>query len=136
MIHWSSMSSGVLPKYVEAMPLLRLMSGSNQDRDIEEGMLASIVTNISEDGLIYDRATETLKSYIRRGHWLVALLGYWKKKKRKSGAQLSALGMMNVLSPTGGGIFNHVATAIIIVRRSKLRWLPSRICCISIASTS
>ena len=39
------------------MPLLRLMSGSNQDRDIEEGMMASIVTNISEDGLIYDRAT-------------------------------------------------------------------------------
>jgi len=57
MIHWSSMPSGVLPKYVEAMPLLRLMSGSNQDRDIEEGMLGSIVTNISDDGLIYDRAT-------------------------------------------------------------------------------
>ena len=57
MIHWSSMPSGVLPKYVEAMPLLRLMSGSSQDRDIEEGMLASVATNISEDGLIYDRAT-------------------------------------------------------------------------------
>jgi len=57
MIHWSSMISGVLPKYVEAMPLLRLMSGSDQDRDIEKGMLDSIVTNISEDGLIYDRAT-------------------------------------------------------------------------------
>ncbi|MBC8232517.1 hypothetical protein H8E77_23465 [bacterium] len=57
MIHFSSMPSGALPNYVEAMPLLRLMSGSNQNRDIEEGMLASIVTNISDDGLIYDRAT-------------------------------------------------------------------------------
>ena len=56
MIHWSSMPSGVLPKYVESMPLLRLMSGSDQDRDIEQGMLDSIVANISEDGLIYDRA--------------------------------------------------------------------------------
>ena len=57
MIHWSSMVSGVFPKYVEAMPLLRLMSGSDQDRDIEKGMLASIVANMGEDGLIYDRAT-------------------------------------------------------------------------------
>ena len=57
MIHWSTMVSGVLPKYVEAMPLLRLMSGSDQDRSLEEGMLASIVANMLEDGLIYDRAT-------------------------------------------------------------------------------
>ena len=56
MIHYSATVSGVLPKYVEAMPLLRFMSGSDQDRDLEEGMLASIVANSSEDGMIYDRA--------------------------------------------------------------------------------
>ncbi len=30
MLHWSSMVSGVMPKYVEALPLLRLMSGSRE----------------------------------------------------------------------------------------------------------
>ena len=57
MIHWGSQYSGVLPKYVEAMPLLRLMSGSDDHSDLEEGMLAAVVENISGDGLIYDLAT-------------------------------------------------------------------------------
>jgi hypothetical protein len=57
MIHFGSQVSGVLPKYVEALPLLRLMTGSKQDQDLEDAMLASILENISEDGLIYDRAT-------------------------------------------------------------------------------
>jgi len=57
MIHWSSMVSGVLPKYLEALPLLRLMSGSGRDRDIEKGLLDSVIANVSDDGLIYDRAT-------------------------------------------------------------------------------
>ena len=56
MIHWSSMVSGVLPKYLEAVPMLRLMSGSDQGRDIEKGILDSVIANVSEDGLIYDRA--------------------------------------------------------------------------------
>jgi hypothetical protein len=29
MLHWSSMVSGVMPKYLEALPLLRQMSGSD-----------------------------------------------------------------------------------------------------------
>jgi hypothetical protein len=57
MIHWSSMPSGVLPKYVEALPLLRQMSGSDHMADWEKGMLASVVANCSDDGMIYDRAT-------------------------------------------------------------------------------
>ncbi len=33
MLYWSSMVSGVMPKYIEALPLLRQMLGSDQDRD-------------------------------------------------------------------------------------------------------
>lgn len=57
MIHFGSQVSGVLPKYVEAMPLLRAMTGSSQDNDIEKAMLDSVLHNTAEDGLIYDRAS-------------------------------------------------------------------------------
>jgi hypothetical protein len=56
MSHWSSMVSGVLPKYVEAMALLRCMTGSDAHRDVERGMLEAVERNIAEDGLIYDRS--------------------------------------------------------------------------------
>jgi hypothetical protein len=56
MLHWSSMVSGVQPKYVEALPMLRQMSGSKQHLDIEKGFLEAMTRNASEDGLIYDRA--------------------------------------------------------------------------------
>lgn len=55
MIHWSSLVSGVLPKYVEAMALLRNMTGSSEHKEIEEGMLQAVLRNVAEDGLIYDR---------------------------------------------------------------------------------
>jgi len=54
MLHWSSMYSGVLPKYLEAIPLLRLASGSEQGSEIERGMLDAVIQNTSHDGLIYD----------------------------------------------------------------------------------
>ena len=38
MLHWSSMVSGVMPKYIEALPLLRQMSGSEQDQDLQQGI--------------------------------------------------------------------------------------------------
>lgn len=57
MIHFGSQVSGVLPKYVEALPLLRLMSGSDRHSDLEKGMLDSVLSNIADDGLIYDRAS-------------------------------------------------------------------------------
>src|SRR5204862_3666278 len=47
MTHYSSQYSGVLPKYVEALPLLRLASGSAQGRDVEQRMLDAIVTNLA-----------------------------------------------------------------------------------------
>ena len=55
MVHWSSMVSGVLPKYAGAMALLRCMSGCDDQRDVEQGMLAAVLANSAEDGLIYDR---------------------------------------------------------------------------------
>lgn len=55
MVHWSSMVSGVLPKYLEAVALLRHMSGSRRMLDVEEGMVQAVLRNIAEDGLIYDR---------------------------------------------------------------------------------
>jgi len=54
MQHISSMMSGVLPKYFEALPLVRAMTGSTFGNDIEKGMLEAIYKNISHDGLIYD----------------------------------------------------------------------------------
>ena len=56
MLHWSSMVSGVMPKYVEALPMLRQMSGSRQDLDLEKGFMEAMTRNASQDGLIYDRA--------------------------------------------------------------------------------
>lgn len=55
MTHWSSMISGVLPKYVEALALLRCMSGSTEHRAEEEGLLQTVLKNIADDGLIYDQ---------------------------------------------------------------------------------
>src|SRR5690348_6458966 len=55
MVHWSSMVSGVLPKYVGALALLRCMSGCDDHRDIEASLINSVLGNIAEDGLIYDR---------------------------------------------------------------------------------
>ena len=59
MLHWSSMVSGVMPKYIEALPMLRVMSGSQQDRGIEQGFFDSVLRNMADDGLIYDRALDS-----------------------------------------------------------------------------
>ena len=56
MLHWSSMVSGVMPKYVEALPLLRLMSGSRERMDLQDGFMEAMLKNMAEDGLVYDRA--------------------------------------------------------------------------------
>jgi len=57
MVHWSTMVSGVLPKYLEALPLLRSMTGSALGAEIEAGIVHSILDNAAEDGLIYDRVS-------------------------------------------------------------------------------
>ena len=54
-VHWSSMVSGVMPKYLGTIALLRCMTGKEHMRGAEQGLIKSVLTNISEDGLIYDR---------------------------------------------------------------------------------
>jgi hypothetical protein len=56
MSHWSSMYSGVLPKYLEALALLRCMTGSTNLHNHEDAMLRAVLENIEQDGLIYDRS--------------------------------------------------------------------------------
>jgi hypothetical protein len=55
MAHWSSLVSGVFPKYLEALALLRCMTGSDYLREQERGLVDAILRNIDQDGLIYDR---------------------------------------------------------------------------------
>jgi hypothetical protein len=59
MLHWSTMVSGVMPKFVAALPMLRIMSGSDQSQDLEDGFMDSMLRNMEDDGLVYDRALES-----------------------------------------------------------------------------
>ena len=54
-LHWSSMPSGVQPKYLEALALMKCITGASEIQH-EAGFLKSILDNIEEDGLMYDRA--------------------------------------------------------------------------------
>jgi hypothetical protein len=58
MLHWSSMVSGVMPKYLEALPLLRLMSGSREGMELQDGLMGALLKNTADDGLVYDRTRE------------------------------------------------------------------------------
>ena len=55
MLHWSSMVSGVMPKYIEALPMLRQMSGSDEHQDLQDGFMNAMLKNMADDGLVYDR---------------------------------------------------------------------------------
>lgn len=57
MVHWSTMVSGVMPKYVESLPMLRQMSGSDANIQLENGFINAMLENASDDGLVYDRAS-------------------------------------------------------------------------------
>ncbi len=59
MTHWSSMISGVFPKYLEALALLRCMAGGDNLLKEERGLVDAILRNIEQDGLIYDRKSPT-----------------------------------------------------------------------------
>ena len=54
-LHWSTMPSGVQPKYLEALALMKCMTGVT-DIQHEEGFIKSFLDNVEEDGLLYDRA--------------------------------------------------------------------------------
>jgi len=55
MLHWSSMVSGGMPKYVEALPFLRLMSRSRAGADLQQAFMDAMLRNMADDGLVYDR---------------------------------------------------------------------------------
>ena len=55
MVHWSSMVSGVMPKYVEALPLLRSDDRQPRRRWNQDGFMEAMLKNMAEDGLVYDR---------------------------------------------------------------------------------
>ena len=57
MLHWSVMVSGVMPKFIESLPMLRQMSGSEQDMDIQNGFMDAMIRNMDEDGMVYDRSS-------------------------------------------------------------------------------
>jgi hypothetical protein len=86
MVHWSTMVSGVLPKYLEALPLLRRMTGSSTGADIEKGIVQSILDNTAEDGLIYDRVNP-------RRPWNVGI-GYGKKSWNEDYSNLGGDGRL------------------------------------------
>ena len=73
MLHWSTMVSGVMPKFIEALPMLRLMSGSDHMAGIEQGFLDTMMRNMDEDGLVYDRALDSrpwnVGVYYGRAEW-------------------------------------------------------------------
>jgi len=52
MVHISGMVSGVQPKYVEGLPLLRQMTGSTAQLDIEKGFLDAMLANCADDGMV------------------------------------------------------------------------------------
>jgi len=54
-LHWSTQPSGVQPKYLEAMALMKCMTGAT-DIQYEGEFIHSILDNCEYDGLIYDRA--------------------------------------------------------------------------------
>ena len=39
------------PKVIEALPMMRIASGSNQDLDVDREMLEAVMSNVGEDGL-------------------------------------------------------------------------------------
>jgi len=54
-LHWSTMISGVKPKYLEAFALLKCMTGT-PDTPEEKAFIRSFLDNIDEDGLLYDKS--------------------------------------------------------------------------------
>jgi len=56
------------PKFAESLPMMRVMSGSDKNLDIENGMIKSMVSNISEDGLYYAKAKKERPWHEGVGH--------------------------------------------------------------------
>jgi Beta-L-arabinofuranosidase, GH127 len=86
LLHWSSLYSGVLPKYLEALPLLRVASGNPDGADVERAMLDAVAKNIEHDGLIYDEE--------RPDRPWNSGIGYGKRSWREDYANLAGNGRL------------------------------------------
>jgi hypothetical protein len=78
------------PKFAESLPMMRLMSGSTQNLDIERAMMARTLALFGEDGLYYapvigrpwhqtwHRANEDFANVYGNGRLLLALLAWYQ----------------------------------------------------------
>ena len=58
MSHFASSDYVCDPKFAQSLPMMRLMSGSRQHREIEAGHRAALLSRV-EDGLYWDRCDPT-----------------------------------------------------------------------------
>ncbi len=78
------------PKFAESLPMMRLMSGSTQNLDIEKGMMERILAMIHTDGLYYapligrpwhqtwSKADDDFANVYGNGRLLLALLAWYQ----------------------------------------------------------
>ena len=97
LIQWPSTVSGVQTKFFEALPLLRQMTGSDDLRDIETGMVAAVDENLAIDGLLYDRA-------LPERAWNAGV-GYGLRGWNEDYANMAGNGRLLI-----GFIYNYLAT--------------------------
>ncbi len=77
---------GVLgPKYMEALPMIRVMTGTDRDIAREQAMLAGYDEETGEDGLFYtpplDQMTEPWASVYGQGRMMLAWMAYYHLTK-------------------------------------------------------
>ena len=82
-LHWSTLQSGVQPKYMEALALLKCMTGS-KDTEHEKGFIKAMMDNAEEDGFIYDRN-------VPKRPWNVGV-GYGVKSRNEDYANVAGNG--------------------------------------------
>lgn len=58
MRHLSTGRPTIDPKFLEALPYMRIMTGSDLNLDAEQGLMDGVVEDIAEDGLFYSRRTD------------------------------------------------------------------------------
>jgi len=76
------------PKFAESLPMMRLMSGSRQSVDVEQGMMLRMLALVHDDGLYYapligrpwhhtwHRADDDFANVYGNGRWLLALMAW------------------------------------------------------------
>jgi hypothetical protein len=89
-------------KWLESLPMMRIMSGSDQNLDVEQKMMADLVDRMGDDGLIYITAKEAketpwlgkrgsyplpdedLSSLIHDGRAMLAMMAWYERDHDKA----------------------------------------------------